>query len=224
MEHATFFKNETQRMLFELMGSPKSRHYKADLAKAIKDLRGDAKDDDQKAAKSKPKKGLKATTAEKKKRKSRGSKGRGKGGKGKGKKRKAGEDAEDDGDDDDEDEPNEDWVAWQLVLTFYNQWQSVETVTQFHVIDWLLTLITFISLFFRTIDSIPMEIAFLRMMGRTMLDWKTTRKKIQCECQGWKLQPPNTVSHSNVKGIINTNKLIQKQDFHMGPHKSSSTP
>ena len=108
------------------------------------------------------KKGVKTTAAEKKKRKSRSSKGRGKGGKGKGNKRKAGEDAEDDGDDEEKDEPNEDWVAWQLALTFYNQWQSVETVavSLIDVRDWLLTLIPFISLFFRTIDPIPMEIAF----------------------------------------------------------------
>ena len=38
--------DQTQRMLFELMSSAKSRHYKADLAKAIKDLRGDGKDNE----------------------------------------------------------------------------------------------------------------------------------------------------------------------------------
>ena len=39
-EHCKFFKDNTQRILFELMSSAKSRHFKADLAKAIKDLRG----------------------------------------------------------------------------------------------------------------------------------------------------------------------------------------
>ena len=52
-EHCKFFKDNTQRILFELMSSAKSRHFKADLAKAIKDLRGG---DDGKEGSKNPKK------------------------------------------------------------------------------------------------------------------------------------------------------------------------
>ena len=115
-EHCKFFKDNTQRILFELMSSAKSRHFKADLAKAIKDLRGG--DDGKEGSKNPKKKGIKAGT-ERKKRKSRGGKGRGKGRGGKGKKRKAEKDGEDDAEDDDEEadgDGDEDWVVWQLML------------------------------------------------------------------------------------------------------------
>ena len=152
------------------MSSAKSRHFKADLAKAIKYLRGD--DGGKEGSKKLKKKGIKTGT-EKKKRKSRGGKGRGKGAKGaKGKKRKAGEDGEDDAEDDnDEEDDGEDWFfSWQL---------SDDDIV---IIIWLTVLLCL-----RTITSIPTQIPFLRMMmGRTgMLDWMTKRKKIRCECQSW---------------------------------------
>lgn len=119
MEHANWFQEQTQKILFEMMCQPKSRHYKADLAKALKDAKGaaDEGDGEEVGSRKRPRKSGSGGTGTKKQRKSRGGRGgkgrgRGRGGRGGRKKKGAGEKGDDGDQDSDGEEDASQEAGW----------------------------------------------------------------------------------------------------------------